>query len=194
MKKPRFDAGAGMGLGRQPRQRLRLWPVAAKIAPGGCPGRPGRDLFFDNRADWFILREGDLRFEHEPALLPQTGLPKILTMHKNPYKRFSQAELILRDELAIDRTILANERTLLSYLRGALTLVIAGVSIVHFVPAGVLYWVGLSLVPVGVVSGVFGTLRYRKMNRRIRAIREGIEHKEGIKTEPKPEPPAGSAR
>lgn len=115
-------------------------------------------------------------------------------MHKNPYKRFSQAELILRDELAIDRTILANERTLLSYLRGALTLVIAGVSIVHFVPAGVLYWVGLSLVPVGVVSGVFGTLRYRKMNRRIRAIREGIEHKEGIKTEPKPEPPAGSAR
>jgi putative membrane protein len=114
-------------------------------------------------------------------------------MHRNPYKRFSKAELILRDELAIDRTILANERTLLSYLRGSLTLVIAGVSIIHFVQVGVLYWVGIALVPIGLASGIYGTLRYRKMNRSIRAIRGTMEHKEGIKAEPKPEPSAGSA-
>jgi len=45
---------------------------------------------------------------------------------KNPYDRFRRDELILRDVLAIDRTILSNERTVLAYLRSALTLFIVG--------------------------------------------------------------------
>ena len=49
-----------------------------------------------------------------------------------PYQRFLKEELILRDELAIDRTLLANERTLMAYVRLAITLIIAGVSIIHF--------------------------------------------------------------
>ena len=31
-------------------------------------------------------------------------------MRNNPYTQFDPAELILRDQLAIDRTLLANER------------------------------------------------------------------------------------
>ncbi|MCX6024563.1 MAG: DUF202 domain-containing protein [Chloroflexi bacterium] len=53
-------------------------------------------------------------------------------MQRTPYDRFSEEEMILRDHLAVDRTILANERTLLSYVRTALGLVAAGFTLLHF--------------------------------------------------------------
>jgi len=46
-----------------------------------------------------------------------------------PYERFGNGDLILRDELAIDRTLLANERTFLAYLRAGVTLMLAGVTV-----------------------------------------------------------------
>jgi putative membrane protein len=58
-------------------------------------------------------------------------------MTENPYERFQREELILRDELAIDRTILANERTVLTYFCSALTLVIVGVTFLHFFEKGI---------------------------------------------------------
>jgi putative membrane protein len=96
-------------------------------------------------------------------------------MKENPYERFQSNELILRDELAIDRTILANERTLMSYLRGAVALVIAGVTFLHFFDAGTLHYIGLVCVPLGLATGILGFTRYRKMNRRIRATRQSLE-------------------
>jgi putative membrane protein len=92
-------------------------------------------------------------------------------MDTNPYQRFNRDELILRDELAIDRTLLANERTVLSYLRGAITLVIAGVTFIHFVEDGFLRVIGVVLVPLGFLAGVVGILRYRRMNLRIQRMR-----------------------
>ena len=96
---------------------------------------------------------------------------------ENPYERFRGEELILRDELAIDRTILANERTLLAYLRGAVSLVIAGATFMHFVPAGYMHTLGLALLPLGLATGVFGALRHRAMDRRIRATRAKLSRK-----------------
>lgn len=37
-------------------------------------------------------------------------------MEEEPYSRFDQEELIIRDYLAADRTVLANERTFLAYV------------------------------------------------------------------------------
>jgi putative membrane protein len=105
----------------------------------------------------------------------------VVTMTDNPYKRFSNSELILRDELAIDRTILANERTVLSYLRGSVSLIIAGVTFVHFIVPGTLHYIGISFIPIGLVAGIFGVCRYRRMDKRIRAIRADI----GSKTDQK---------
>ena len=93
-------------------------------------------------------------------------------MSENPYGRFQRKELILRDELAIDRTILANERTLLAYLRGTLTLVIAGVTFLHFFDNGLLFYIGVICVPLGLATGIVGSLRYRRMDKRIRTARE----------------------
>lgn len=95
-------------------------------------------------------------------------------MTENPYERFRQNELILRDELAIDRTILANERTILAYLRAALTLVIAGVTFLHFFDKGMLLYVGIICIPLGIATGIFGIRQHRKMDKRIRTARESL--------------------
>jgi len=87
------------------------------------------------------------------------------------YSRFDGNDLILRDELAIDRTLLANERTLLSYLRAGAALLIAGVSIMHFSAQGWFWMAGLACIPIGVITGVTGVARYRIMNKKIALVR-----------------------
>ncbi|NTW55573.1 MAG: DUF202 domain-containing protein [Chlorobiaceae bacterium] len=95
-------------------------------------------------------------------------------MPKSPYQKFRDNELILRDELAIDRTVLANERTLLAYLRSAVSLVIAGVSMMHFSQQGWFTQVGIVCIPVGVVTGIFGVVRFRKISQSITAVRRQV--------------------
>ncbi len=96
-------------------------------------------------------------------------------MRETPYSRFSTDKLILRDELAIDRTVLANERTLLAYLRSGVALLIAGVSIMHFSSGGWFWVVGLLCIPTGIIAGVVGVARYRTMNARIALIQNHSE-------------------
>ncbi|MGD9874523.1 MAG: YidH family protein [Kiritimatiellia bacterium] len=87
------------------------------------------------------------------------------------YQRFKSEDLILRDELAIDRTLLANERTLLAYLRSGVALMLAGVTLFHFSAAKWFQVIGLSCIPAGVIVMLIGTLRYRQMNSRILTAR-----------------------
>jgi putative membrane protein len=93
-------------------------------------------------------------------------------MEESPYSRFESSELILRDELAVDRTLLANERTLLSYLRAGVSLLIAGVSIMHFSYQGWFWTIGLACIPIGAVATIIGVSRYRRMNRAISLLRK----------------------
>jgi putative membrane protein len=92
-------------------------------------------------------------------------------MNNSPYSRFDGGNLILRDELAIDRTLLANERTLLAYLRAGAALLIAGGTIMHFVNSGWFWFVGLLCLPIGGVAVIIGVVRYLRMNRAIAAVR-----------------------
>ncbi len=89
----------------------------------------------------------------------------------NPYEKFQKSEKILRDELAIDRTVLANERTVLAYLRTSLTLLIAGLSFIHFVEAGILRTLGFVFIPASIIIGIYGLVRFNKMNKMIQTIR-----------------------
>lgn len=73
-------------------------------------------------------------------------------------------ELILRDKLAIDRTHLANERTLLSYLRTSLYLIIF--SLVIFSETDLLY-VSFSSITLSGIIAVVGLFRYYRTKRRI---------------------------
>ena len=66
----------------------------------------------------------------------------------------------LTDRLALERTHLVNERTLLAYLRSSLTLVIAGFTRINFFWKNLCVWVGVVLVPVGVAVAVGGWFRF----------------------------------
>jgi len=94
-------------------------------------------------------------------------------MTEVPYLGFAEDELILRDRLAIERTLLANERTLLAYLRSGAGLLIAGISITHFSQQGWFWAAGIVCVPAGIVTGIIGAARYRRMNRAISLVRRG---------------------
>ncbi|OHB79279.1 MAG: hypothetical protein A2W31_17050 [Planctomycetes bacterium RBG_16_64_10] len=81
----------------------------------------------------------------------------------NPYCRFDQQQLTLRDELALDRTVLANERTLLAYLRTVLALVLAGVTFLHFAKAIWFSLVGAACLVVGLAVLPLAVRRYWQM-------------------------------
>lgn len=98
-------------------------------------------------------------------------------MENSPYSRFGKEDLILRDELAIDRTLLANERTLLAYIRSGVALLIAGISIIHFSNVNWFEIVGIACIPIGIITCIIGIARYQKMNRSISAVRKLSEKK-----------------
>jgi putative membrane protein len=100
------------------------------------------------------------------------------------YSRFERTMLILRDELAIDRTLLANERTLLSYLRFSVALLIAGVTIIHFAEQGWFWAIGIACLPAGVLCGVIGTVRFLSMHRAIMIVRNREDGKGGAPDTP----------
>jgi putative membrane protein len=96
---------------------------------------------------------------------------KTAHMKNSPYSKFENDNLILRDELAIDRTLLANDRTLLAYLRSSVALLIAGISIIHFSKEGWFWIIGILCLPSGLVTGIIGIARYRKMSKSISLVR-----------------------
>ena len=110
-------------------------------------------------------------------------------MNASPYHKFDNDDLILRDELAIDRTLLANERTLLAYLRAGVALLIAGVSIIHFSQAGWFWAAGVACIPTGIITGIVGTIKYRRMNRSISIVRRQSKAKKSSNGEPSPATP-----
>ena len=93
------------------------------------------------------------------------------------YSRFDTDKLILRDELAIDRTLLANERTLLSYLRSGIALLIAGVSFIHFPHEVWFTVVGIICIPSGFVTALIGTSRDLKRDKAISVVRRKFSKK-----------------
>ncbi len=100
-------------------------------------------------------------------------------MSDSPYEKFDSSNLILRDELAIDRTLLANERTLMAYLRSGVSLLIAGVSIIHFAQENWFQAVGIACIPAGIITGLIGLARHRKMNRAIHLVRQQTNASKG---------------
>ena len=85
--------------------------------------------------------------------------------HHHSYLRVDHSKMILRDFLAIDRTILANQNTFLAYIRTALTLFVAGVTFIRFFELTVVVIIGWIFVPVGVVTFIIGLIRYNKKRR-----------------------------
>jgi putative membrane protein len=79
--------------------------------------------------------------------------------------------LELRDQLALDRTVLANERTLLAYVRTALGLVGAGAGLLQFGHGVSARLGGWALVVTAVATLAIGLRRYSMVRRLLRTSR-----------------------
>lgn len=93
-------------------------------------------------------------------------------MKETPYSKLINEGLILRDHLAIDRTLLANERTLLAYLRSGVAMVMAGFTIINFAQEVWFWTIGIVCLPIGILVSVIGIARYTRMNKKIVHVRE----------------------
>ncbi|EKD86976.1 MAG: hypothetical protein ACD_37C00089G0014 [uncultured bacterium] len=88
----------------------------------------------------------------------------------NPYKSFTKEQLILRDHLAIDRTVLSNESTLLAYIRTGLAVIAAGATLVHFFIEIYVQITGGIIIIAGILILILGYKRYRNMDKSIKEI------------------------
>ncbi len=75
----------------------------------------------------------------------------------------------LRDELAIQRTILANQRTLLSFLTASLAVAVAGVTLIRFFEGHWAHWAGWAFLPCAAVLFTCGFKNYFSHKRIIEA-------------------------
>jgi putative membrane protein len=67
-----------------------------------------------------------------------------------------------RTNLATERTELANERTLLAYGRTAFSMIVVGLSLLEFFDRARYQWIGIALIPLGILVAIVGYVRYSK--------------------------------
>jgi putative membrane protein len=78
--------------------------------------------------------------------------------------------MILRDYLALDRTILANERTLLAYLRTFIGTFSAGIAMINFLDTHLTIVTGYIFIAVSPLFVVFGIVRYIYVSKKLKTI------------------------
>lgn len=79
----------------------------------------------------------------------------------------SNDDLTLRDHLAIDRTRLANQRTLLAMLRTGLYLILMSLTIWSLNIFEDLRWLTGGVMLAGVMTGIIGILLYKSQKKKI---------------------------
>ena len=78
-----------------------------------------------------------------------------------------QKDVILRDVLAIDRTRLANQRTLLAFVRTSLYLVISGIALMEVKKFQHMAFVGVALIAISTVICILGIINYLYYRKKI---------------------------
>ena len=92
------------------------------------------------------------------------------------YPEGLEKKLVLRDELAIERTRLSEERTQLSYIRTGSTLILAGMFFIgNFPPDTFFSYVGNITSAAAVLFLVYGFSRHRKSMRFLEGIIETLK-------------------
>lgn len=88
---------------------------------------------------------------------------------KKELKVQEKANVEIKDNLAIERTQFANERTFLAYMRTSMGFVLAGFSLIRFFEGQIYVWVGGLLIPVGISLSIIGMWKF--INKRSEIVR-----------------------
>jgi putative membrane protein len=90
----------------------------------------------------------------------------------DPYEQFKREEMILRDWLALDRTVLANKRTFLAYGRTAMALFALGIAFVRLIHHEFFEISGFVLMALGIVVFIIGTREFLANSSRFKLLIE----------------------
>ncbi len=93
-------------------------------------------------------------------------------MIDDPYVEFQREDMILRDWLALDRTVLANKRTFLAYGRTAIALMALGIAFIKLISHQFFEIAGFVLIAVGTVVFFVGLREFVTNSRRFRQLVE----------------------
>ena len=96
--------------------------------------------------------------------LPKMHVGHVLDVNKD----MKRSEI--REKLDAARTKLANERTLLSYVRTSLALIVAGITFIRFFDYQIIVYLGWSFLPIGVINFILGVIRYHTTRDHINEI------------------------
>lgn len=102
------------------------------------------------------------------------------------YISIDRSKMILRDYLATDRTVLANQSTFLAYIRTAMTLFVAGVTFIKFFDSLLIEIIGWAFVPVGLVTFVVGLVRYNHLRTSLKLIKDPPRKPDSAMIAPQP--------
>lgn len=83
-------------------------------------------------------------------------------------------DLVLREFLAIERTKLANETTLLAYIRTGLYFLVAGSTLGHLVDTTFWKIAEAPLIAIGVGIVIVGIVKFRKVKKSIELSQQNI--------------------
>ena len=84
--------------------------------------------------------------------------------------KYEDSDLILRDKLALDRTVLANQRTLLSYIKTSIFLVSTAIGLYYLRNKGVFTPIEFGLFVAAGVSLFLGFIVYFRVRYRIKSL------------------------
>lgn len=87
-------------------------------------------------------------------------------------------EIILRDYLAIERTRLANERTLLSYIRSSLYLILGGIAFLQLEGFANIKYLGILSLVLSVIFLVIGIYRFMILKKSLKNLYYQMEMKD----------------
>ncbi|MFH2055424.1 MAG: DUF202 domain-containing protein [bacterium] len=100
------------------------------------------------------------------------------------YVSIDRSRMILRDYLATDRTVLANQNTFLAYIRTALTLFVAGITFIRFFDSLIIAIIGWAFIPAGIVTFIVGLVRYNHLRVSLRLIKDPPNKPDSAKIAP----------
>jgi len=87
---------------------------------------------------------------------------------KSKYKFENREKIILRDFLALERTRLANERTLFSYIRTSLYLLLGGIALLQIQGFERIEWLGYVSVTLSVIILIIGIFRFNHLKYKLK--------------------------
>lgn len=97
---------------------------------------------------------------------------------KSKYKFENREKIILRDFLALERTRLANERTLFSYIRTSLYLFLGGIALFQITGFERIKWLGYVSLALSIIILIIGIFRFNHLKFKLKKYYLNIKNDE----------------